>query len=267
MGGSLALALRGRCAALLGIDRDPRVVELALARRVVDRASPDPAEILPAADFVILAAPVDAILALLADLPSLHPAGPVVFDLGSTKRAILQAMQALPPRFDPLGGHPMCGKERGGLENADPGLFTGAPFVLAPLDRTSPEALSLARQLVDAIGARPLTLDAATHDRWTAATSHLPYLLASALVLATPPEALALAGPGFRSSTRVAGSDPAMMLDILFSNPDNLVAALARLRAQLDGLEARLQAGDRAGLQDCLAAAARVQHSLAQVAP
>jgi prephenate dehydrogenase len=263
MGGSLALALQGKCAALYGADANPAVVEQACRRKVVERASCDPAEILASADLVVLAAPAGAILALLHDLPDLTQGGPVVLDLGSTKRQIVAAMSELPPRFDPIGGHPMCGKESSGLENASADLFCGAPFALTALPRTSPAARSLAEQLALAVRARPLWIDAVTHDDWTAATSHLPYLLACALAQATPPQAAALVGPGFRSTTRVAATSPRVMLDILRTNSAPILTALAGFRREIDQLETLLRDGDWTSLEEELDQAAAQQRSLA----
>lgn len=250
MGGSLAMALRGRCAALLGIDPDPQVTALALAQGVVDQASQDPGKLLPQADLVILAAPVCAIIDLLAQLPFLHPGSPVVLDLGSTKRRVIEAMQALPERFDALGGHPMCGKEQASLKYAELGLYQHAPFALVRLPRTSGAACRLAEQLAQAIGARPLWLDAETHDRWVASTSHLPYLVANALAAATPLEARPLAGPGLRSTTRLAGSSLPMMSDILATNGDKVLAALAEFRRALDDIEQVLVCSEQTCSQD-----------------
>ena len=252
MGGSLALALQDRCAALLGVDPDPETRELALERGIVEQISPDPHQVLPQADLVVLAAPVNAILQLLADLPDLHPSAAVVLDLGSTKAHIVDAMQRLPTRFDPLGGHPMCGKEKGGLRQADAALFQGAAFALTPLERTSSHAQSLAAELVAAVGSRAVWVDPVTHDRWTARTSHFPYLAASLLAGITPAEAAPLAGPGFRSTTRVAATSPAVMLDILMTNQDELLAALAEFRLGLDQLERHLAQADRAELLQML---------------
>lgn len=253
MGGSLALALRGHCAAVWGVDPDPLARQLASERQAVDRVSADPAEALPQADLVVLAAPVGAILALLRDLPGLHPGSPVVLDLGSTKAEVVRAMAGLPERFDPLGGHPMCGKEKASLEYADPALFRDAPFAFTPLPRTRPRARLLADQLARFLGARPLWLDAETHDRWTAATSHAPYLLASALSAATPGESAPLVGPGFRSTARLAAASPGMMLDILVTNRQQVLEAVGRFRRSLDALEAHLAQGDWEALERLLA--------------
>lgn len=253
MGGSLALALRGKCAALLGVDPDPQTVELALERRVVDQASVSPHDLLSQADVVVLAAPVGAILTLLRALPDLHPGAAVVLDLGSTKGEILRVMDSLPSRFDPLGGHPMCGKEKATLAHAEAGLYRDAPFALAPLDRTTPRARSLADQLVQAVGARPLWIDAETHDRWVAATSHLPYLLANTLAAATPLDARPLVGPGLRSTARLAPASLTMMVDILATNRANVLAAVQRYRQILDVVEHSLLSGDLEALRAQLA--------------
>ncbi len=249
MGGSLALALRGKCRALLGVDPDPAVVQLALERRVVDSASVNPRELLPQAELVILAAPVGAILSILSRLPELHPGPAIVLDLGSTKRAIVQAMGSLPGRFDPLGGHPMCGKEQASLANAEADLFQDAPFALTPLERSSPQARQVAEQLVRAVGARPRWIDAETHDRWVAATSHLPYLFANTLAGVTPLEAGPLVGPGLRSTTRLAPASLTMMVDILSTNRDNVLAEMQRFRQALQELENSLQAEDMEALR------------------
>jgi prephenate dehydrogenase len=244
MGGSLALALKGKCRAVVGIDTDPAAVALALSEQMVDAASTHPEQLLPAADVVVLATPVRTILALLGELPRLHPGPAVVIDLGSTKRAVLAAMDGLPARFDPLGGHPMCGKEKASLRNAEAAIYQGAPFALAALPRSSQRARVLGEALVRAVGACPLWLEAAQHDRWVAATSHTPYLLASALAQATPEEAAPMLGPGFRSTARLAGSSPGMMVDILATNADHIGAALAAVRQRIERMEGLLAAGE-----------------------
>lgn len=243
MGGSLALALRGHCARLQAYDRSEEIVRLARQRRIIDIASQELTEALEGADLIILAAPVGAILDSLKALGDQVPGGAMVMDLGSTKVEIVNAMNKLPRRFDPIGGHPMCGKETLGLENAEAGLFDGAPFALTPLERTSLLAKRVAEELVEACGARPVWLEAETHDRWTAATSHLPYLVAAALTLAVPDESQPMVGSGLRSTTRLAATRPDMMLDVLKTNRANLLAMMRSLKIQFDQMEAWLEDG------------------------
>lgn len=241
MGGSLALALKGKCAALYGLDSDPATLELALAKQVVDEADSDPATLLPRADLLILATPVAAILDLLQKLPSLAQNPCIVLDLGSTKTDILAAMAVLPPRFDPIGGHPICGKEKLGLENATGDLYQGAPFIVTSLARTTRRANSAVEQIISTLGARLIEMTAADHDRALASTSHLPFLLSSALAISTPPEFGSFVGTGFRSTSRLAGTPAHMTLGILQSNRANVLAAIRTFRNSLHQIESALQ--------------------------
>lgn len=263
MGGSLALALRGHCSILLGYDPDPKAVSIADQRNVVDQATTDLPTILPQADVVVLAAPVKGILELIQNLPGLHPGAAIVLDLGSTKTKIVQAMANLPARFDPFGGHPMCGKEKLSLVNAEGTLFKDASFAFTPLERTSQRARTFANQLAHTIGAHPIWLDPHTHDRWTAATSHLPYMVSAALALATPKNTKPLIGPGFLSTTRLAATPSSMMLDVLITNKANTLEALERFRKNLDLFEEHLQLNDRSGLKDLLDQSAVNRNALA----
>lgn len=273
MGGSLALALRGRCASLRGVDVDAQVCAAALQRQVVDRAAVDPAIALDGANLVILATPVHVILDLLPRLPAWLPGEALVMDLGSTKSAIVNAMQALPVRLAAVGGHPMCGKEVGGLDNADPSLYQDMVFALARLDNTPEPAAQLAQELALALGARPVWVDAQAHDRWVAATSHVPYLLSAALALATPLDTAPLVGPGFRSASRLAATPTTMMLPVLGAavggaagNRDNVLAALGELRQGLDALQEAVQAQDWPSLQEMLRQAADKHRQLTRPA-
>lgn len=258
MGGSVALALRGQCAELWGVEPNLAAVETALAQRVIDWAVDF--ETAMRCELVIFAAPVQSILTQLHLLGNVAPTQrPVLLDLGSTKSAIVQAMQALPPHFDPLGGHPLCGKEVSGLAHAEAGLFQDKVFVLTPLPRTSPQALALAHELIAALGAHPLLLDAAQHDAVVALTSHLPYLVAINLMqtalAAEDAGVWALAASGFRDTSRLASSDLTMMLDILQTNQPAVLAALESYQAQLGKLQQLLQNGDWETLRNLLAVA------------
>jgi len=240
MGGSLALGLRGKCAALYGIDPHPATLKLALSQKIVDEADSDSVRLLPEADLVVLSAPVPAILTLLEQLSFLTPNRCIVIDLGSTKKLIVDSMSRLPERFDPIGAHPICGKEKLSLANAERTLYYGAPFVLTPLPRTSSRAMAAANQIVEALGAQAKILDAVEHDRILASTSHLPFLLSSALALATPADVSAFVGPGFKSTSRLAGTSSSMMLGVLQSNRENVLHALHGFQNQLAEVELAL---------------------------
>lgn len=258
MGGSLAGALRSRCRAVVGVARRAETVEAALARGLVDQGTTDLASGVRRADVVVLAMPVRAIIRLLSEIGSLLPAGCLLMDIGSTKVQIVARMADLPSHIQPLGGHPMCGKETSGIAAADPTLYRGHIFILTPLPRTPETALALGLALVEAVGARPLLLDPERHDRLVAAISHLPYLLACALVGTT--EAMASADPlvweiaasGFRDTSRLAASDVTMMLDILLTNKQAVLEAVRICTAQLHHLARLTEAGDEGVLQAVL---------------
>ena len=254
MGGSLAMSLNGKCARLIGFDAHLPTLELALSKNIIDQAeTPALSEaaakstLAPGAsageriDLLILATPVPTILNLLQQLPSIisHPC--IVMDIGSTKRDILAAMSTLPENFDPIGGHPICGKEKLGLENADANLYRNAPFVVTPLERTTNKAKSAVQQIISAIGANCIEMTAEDHDRILASTSHLPFLIASSLSRSTPHDFFPLIGPGFRSTTRLAGTPSHMMLGILKSNRDNVLNAIQSFRDSLGEIEAALR--------------------------
>ena len=147
----------------------------------------------------------------------------------------------------------MCGKEFGSLRNADPAIYRSAPFVLTRLGNSSNQALALVEEFVHALDARPVWLEAEVHDRWVAATSHLPYLLANALALSVPEEAAPVVGPGFRSTARLAPSSRQMMLDVLKTNRGNILESLEALEARLEALKEALQTGDFLQLEYLLA--------------
>lgn len=252
MGGSLALALKGKCAALYGIDSNQATIELALAKGIVDQTDRYPAKLLRRADLIILALPVPKIITFIQSLPSLLQIPCIVFDLGSTKKDILQAMAALPEYFDPIGGHPICGKEKLGLENAESNLYQKAPFVASPLERTTLRAKSAAQQIISAVGAHYIEMTAEDHDRILASTSHLPFLLSSALALATPLECSPFIGAGFKSTSRLAGTPSHMTMGILQSNRENILNAIQSFRSSLDQIETLLQNQDYAQLESIL---------------
>ena len=260
MGGSLAGALHGRCKAVVGVARRPETVEEAVARGLVDQGTTDLAGGVRQADMVVLATPVRVILRLLREIGPLLPEDCLVMDLGSTKAQIVAKLAALPGHVQPLGGHPMCGKEISGIDAADPALYRGHIFVLTPLPRTSDAALALGRALVQAAGARPLILDPDRHDRLVATVSHLPYLLSCALVEAadtvadTDPTVWEVAASGFRDTSRLAASDVTMMLDILLTNREAVVEALRTYEGGLRHLTHLVDSRDEEGLRAALTA-------------
>lgn len=270
MGGSLAAALtrRAACRRVVGVARREEIVQAALAQGIVHQATTDLGEGVQEANLVVLATPVRTILYLLEVIGPLLPPGCVVMDVGSTKTEIVAAMGRLPATAEPLGGHPLCGKETSGLEAADPALYEGRVFVLTPLPRTSKQALTLGQELVEAVGARPLILEPDQHDHLVAVSSHLPYLLSVGLmttaeeVAAEAPLLWELVASGFRDTSRLAASDVAMMVDILLTNRAAILETLLRCRRHLETLMSLLENGDEVALQVLLDGAARRRRRL-----
>ncbi|MCB0151732.1 MAG: prephenate dehydrogenase, partial [Caldilineaceae bacterium] len=235
-----------------------RTVLDAFFAHAVDLATNDLQTGILGADIVILATPVRTIIATLEEIgPRLWP-GALVMDMGSTKGDICAAMEHLPASIQPVGGHPMCGKETAGFEAAECGLYRNATWVLAPLPRTSPDALALATELALAVGARPLVLEAQRHDRLVASISHLPFLVASALTAAVAevgaddPTVWDVAAGGFRDTSRVAASDTQMFLDILMTNRAAVLDQIDHFETQLGALRDLLAESDEAALREKL---------------
>lgn len=261
MGGSLALALKGNCAALYGVDTDQATLRLARELKIFDELGDEAAGLLPKADVIVLAAPVPAILAVLEKLPELTHGESIVFDLGSSKSAIVAAMDKLPMSFDVLGGHPICGRERLSLENATGDLYRDAAFIMTPLARTTRWARSAIQQIASVIGAHLIEMTAEAHDEALAFTSHLPYLLSSALAGSLPPAHAGLTGPGFRSTARLAGTPASMMLGVLQTNRSNILRALTEFQGQVTELHAALSAGEFERLEAILDRSRGAYHS------
>jgi prephenate dehydrogenase len=260
LGGSVAKAARAAALArtLVGVGRDAARLESALADGALDRVTTDLEAGVRGADFVLLAAPVLAIEALLERVWRAAPDGATLTDVGSTKAGIVRRAEALAARR-PLafvGSHPMAGSEKSGYGVARADLFEGATVLVTPTDRTEPRALKTVTGFWEALGARVSALDPEAHDIAVAAISHLPHAVADALVDAVArfaPEALEFAARGFKDTTRIAASDPDMWADIFLANRTALGASLGAFRQALAELEGAIAGGSREELRGLLA--------------
>ena len=268
IGGSFALAARraGCVSTVIGVGRSRASLERAKALGVIDR-DVSLAEAAASAEVVFLAMPVGATAAVLQALaPHLAP-DVVVTDAGSTKRDVVEAARAaLGPRFARfVPGHPIAGAEHSGVEAARAELFAGKRTVLTPLAETDPQACETVRTLWRACGAEVREMTPQTHDEVFAAVSHLPHLLAFALVhdVASHDAAELLfeyAASGFRDFTRIASSHPEMWRDICLANSTALLAELARFESVLDEARRLLEARDAAGLERLFDGARRARN-------
>lgn len=266
MGGSLALALKRHdpAPAIIGITRQKATFKTALAGHTIDVGS-DRLEAARDADMVVLATPVRTIVRQLGELAEIARDGATLLDLGSTKRAIVAAMNALPERLQAIGGHPLCGKEVTGLGAAEAALYQDKMFVLTPSARTTPGARAAALALVHAIGARPIEVLAERHDRVVAAISHLPFVVASTLTVAVAADVedgelkSQLAASGYRDTSRLAASDTDMMLDILLTNSENVADFMRQFSRAFGELADAIYDEDEPFLRERLARAALVR--------
>ncbi len=248
MGGSLALALRRHAGLpVIGYDPAPGVADLAVRRGIVDAVA-DPAA-LRACAIVFVAAPLGHLEAALAQLDG---ATGIITDLGSTKGPVVTSGEArFGGRF--IGGHPMAGSEKVGLDGADADLFQDAVWVLSPTPATDPDALRQLEALLPRIGARVVRVAAPAHDASVAMISHLPYLIACAVVetaLRQPDQATLslLAASGFRDTTRLAMANPVLGRDMCLTNGAAIRDLLPQLQAVLTDWAALIEAGDGAAL-------------------
>jgi prephenate dehydrogenase len=249
VGGSIALAARQLWPASLVIGVDNKgVLETAMRLHAIDVAADD-LVVLAEADLVILAAPARQNIVLLDELDLHVRQAAVVTDTSSTKRAIVDAARGLPARFTFVGGHPLGGAARSGLEHARPDLFRDRPWLLTPTGDNGGRAVEQLSAFARALGAEPHVMDPAAHDRLLAFLSHLPQLTASALMQvvgrAVGEDSLRLAGRGLADTTRLASSPPEIWRDIAATNADWLGEALDALVAVLDELRRDLMSGDR----------------------
>jgi prephenate dehydrogenase len=270
IGGSLGLTWKERRPDCTVVGHDqPEVLDAAEARGAIDEKAADPVTAVQGADLVVLATPLATILKLMDTVGEHVPEDAIITDVGSVKQPVLdQATDVLPEHVHFLGGHPMAGAEEAGIDHADPLLFENAVYVLCLPDHREEEVLEgpLAPvvDLVETTGARPLVLDPERHDRLVAVVSHLPQLLAVALVntvaAAEDPDeatnlALELAGGGFRDMTRIAASPFDMWRDILVGNEGAIHDALSSFRRTLRSLRNRLLEDDLDGLEDAFSEA------------
>jgi prephenate dehydrogenase len=268
IGGSLAAALRdtGAVTEVVGFDADPQASAAGRARGVIDRVAASLGDAASSADVIVIATPVGAMRGVLAGIADSLAPSAVVTDVGSTKCSVLDdarsSLGAAFPRFVPA--HPIAGGERPGVEHASADLFRERLAITTPVAATDREALARVEDLWRSVGARLERLTPEQHDQVFAAVSHLPHVLAFALVemIAAAPDADACfghAGAGFRDFTRIAASSPEMWRDICLANRGPLADVLRTYRARLDQLQAAIEAGNGLMLQAVFAAAAEAR--------
>ena len=275
MGGSFALALKraGLVQSVVGHSQSPQSGQKALSLGVIDRVVSTAAEAAQGSDLVLVAVPVAAIEATLQAIGPYLANDSLVMDVGSTKQdVVLGARRALGTRLSRfVPAHPIAGKEHAGVEHATADLYDGCQVVLTPTEDTPAASTERAHALWQALGCRVRHMTPEAHDEAYAAVSHLPHLLAFAMMKSMNDHSrgeafLTLAGPGFRDFTRIAASEPSVWRDILISNRQAVLEQLDHYQQALNAFEAALIAEDAPALRELIAtaSAARGQWRLGQ---
>lgn len=266
IGGSLGLTWKQHTdCTIVGHDR-PDVLDEAADRGAIDAKAADPITAVDGADLVVLSTPLSATLRLLDQIADHLDAGTLVTDVASVKTPVLeQAREVLSSETPFIGGHPMAGSEEQGIAHASPILFENAAYVLCPPDDMEPDQLTDDHpdfmELIRATGARPMLMGAERHDRIAGAVSHLPQLLAVALVNTVADvaerdnQALQLAAGGFRDMTRIASSPFSMWRDILIGNQGPVLDMLGHFARRLQSLRNRLIEEDLDAIEDAFTTA------------
>lgn len=263
IGGSIGLALRERRLAqkIIGIGRRQASLDAARAVGAIDNGVTNLANGVAQAQLIVIATPVDSIAERVIQVAAICPAASLITDVGSTKEAIVAAVDAglagrrSGPRF--VGSHPLAGDHRTGPEHARAGLFDGRTVVVTPTELTRTAAVTEVSGLWQALGATVQSMPPARHDAALAYTSHLPHLAAVALAMGTPSDFLHLTASGWRDTTRIAGGDPKLWQAILTANRQHVLDALDMMGQTLGNIRESLEQGDYESLLSILEAAAK----------
>ena len=268
MGGSFALALKkaGLVKRVVGYSKSPSTTDRARQLGVIDVEAPSALLAVAGADIVLVAVPVAATEATLKAIKHLVTPQMLIMDVGSTKADVVQAARRA--LRDQVGSfvpaHPITGREVAGVEHADAELYYGRQVILTPTERTLTAQLLQAQEVWQAIGCRVSSMSPESHDSAFAAVSHLPHLLAFAMMnaLTGQPEGddyLSLAGPGFRDFTRIAAGEPKMWRDIMLANREELLAQSKIFQQALAQLEQAISSGNARALEDMLTLASETR--------
>ena len=261
MGGSFALALKraGLVKRVVGYSKSPSTTERARQMGVIDVEAPSALLAVSGADIVLLAIPVSATEATFKAIRHLVGPTTLIMDVGSTKRDVVDAARRVLREnvgsFVPC--HPITGKEVSGVEHADADLYVGRQVIITPIERTLTAQLKKASDVWTAVGCHVLQMSPQAHDAAYAAVSHLPHLIAFALINSITNQErgkdyLSLAGPGFRDFTRIAASDPQMWRDILIANREELLAQSKIFQQSLHSLEQLISSGSSEALESLI---------------
>lgn len=255
IGGSFALAMKknGLCREITGFGRDSRKLRRAKEKGIVDSFHLDASVAVRDADLIMFATPVGTFLDLSQKIASALKKGALVTDVGSIKGSLVRKIEKImPDGVHYVGGHPIAGSDSSGFEAADADLFMNAAFIMTPTQNSDKEALAAISALWETLGSVVVATDAEEHDRIFAAVSHLPHVIAYALVNTAADidrSYLKFSGQGFRDTTRIAASSPELWRDICLMNKRNLLEMIDIFKKNLDSISQYLRADDAHSLE------------------
>ena len=265
---SLALKKNGLCSNVCGFGRSTENLKQAKEMGIIDSFAADPAAACDDADLVLLAAPVGSFSDLVKRASSALKRGAVVTDVGSVKGRLVHDLEdSMPSGVHFVGAHPIAGSDRSGIRFADPDLFRDALCIVTPSDRTEAAALSAVTALWNSFGAKVMTMNPDQHDRVYAAVSHLPHIIAFAMVNTVSDidrSFFSYCGQGFRDMTRIAASSPEIWTDISLLNRENIREMLATFRENLDRMDAHLKTAEADALKTHFARASESRKNIGQ---
>lgn len=270
IGGSLAWALKksGRVEEVFGIDVDEKAIGYAVQKGIIDNGSKELQVGVKRSEVVVIATYVGVIPKVARSLVSIVSPGTIITDVGSVKGKVVKDIEELlPPHLHFIGGHPIAGTERSGINVADSGLFKEKRCILTPTSKTRSEAIAKVKNLWEIVGARVLTMDPETHDRVLGIVSHLPHVIAYALVnsvasVKEPANIFDFAGGGLRDYTRISVSSPDMWSDIFLNNKENVLKAVGEFKKSLDKIQILIEEGHSEGLKEELKRSTRVKDDM-----
>lgn len=271
IGGSLARVLKAQKLGgeIVGAGRSSATLELARKLGVIDRACASAAQAVEDADLVVLATPVGTFETIVREIGPQMKQGAILTDVGSVKGTLARKLgNIVPPGIHFVPGHPIAGRERHGVAEADETLFQGARCILTPVEQTGPGALDAVSALWTAAGATVTVMDPDKHDHVFAAVSHLPHVAAYAMMCAVAElgagsdQYLNFSGAGFRDFTRIAASSPEMWRDICLTNAENVVDMIDRYQFSLNRMKKAIHRGDTRRLEDLFRQASDVRREM-----
>ncbi|HBO83759.1 MAG: prephenate dehydrogenase [Deltaproteobacteria bacterium GWC2_42_11] len=271
IGGSIAIVLRekGITKSIIGIGRGVKNLEAAKKLGVVDEFTQDVKEGVKDADLVVAAIPVASIARVIREALPFFKNGAIITDVGSVKKSIVDEIESfLPPEIHFVGGHPIAGTENAGVEAASLTLFQNRKCIITPTKKTGRTALEKVKRIWEIAGSEVILMDAERHDRILAAVSHLPHVVAYALVNTVSgvrdfdEDIVKYSAGGFKDFTRIASSPPEMWRDICLLNRDAILDVIRRFRKTLEGLEQLIAGNNSEGIMREFEKAKNIKNSL-----